>query len=155
MAQIAQHHPHVHLPTLGHHKGFLVAGLVALAALMAVVLVIAIGSNGGGGAVSTSAVDTSYTAGPAAGTPSALSLTLVPHARASGSLTTNVYELPRYEAGPSSGTAAAVSAATGAQTTGAPVKQKSLTTNVYPKTLPEAGPAAGTADAVSQALSGR
>src|SRR3954447_22358744 len=109
MAQIVQ--PQAHISTLRTHRGLALAGLGALIAATALVLVIALASSDSSvpsprvAASTTRAAD----AGPAAGTPSAVAQAVGSERVRSGlSLTTNVPALPREDAGPSTGTPAAV-----------------------------------------------
>jgi hypothetical protein len=109
MAQIAQ--PQVRRISI-HHYRFVVASLIALIAAAAVVVVLVAGS--GGGTTSSpeqSGVSLRSLAGPATGTPAAVSQALDGHESSSGrnvSLTTNVPAPPRLDVGPTSGTPAAV-----------------------------------------------
>jgi hypothetical protein len=158
MAHLAQPHPTT-VSGLRSTRMLIVAGLMALgsiAIVLAFVLTIG-GANSSPSRPSAQVRSAGFAGGPSAGTVSAVSRAFgAERVRPGGRLlTTNVPELPRFEAGPSTGTPSAVSAALSTPEGSTFQPPRSLTTNVQARHLPDAGPSDGTPAAVSRATSGR
>jgi hypothetical protein len=137
MTQIAQ-------PQVSTVSGLRARRTVALSLLGALVvlmtaLILVIGNGGGGSGTSIQTVSprsVGFEAGPAAGTPAAVSQAFGIERVPSGiSLTTNVPAPPRVDEGPVAGTPAAVSAATHGSSATHPGLPSSLTTNVPAKAV--------------------
>jgi hypothetical protein len=112
MTQIAQ--PQVStVSVLRGHRTLMLGVLGALVVLTTLILVIGNGGGGSGTSIPTSSArSVGFEAGPAAGTPSAVSQALGSERVPSGiSLTTNVPAPPRVDEGPVPGTPSAVSEA--------------------------------------------
>lgn len=146
MTQIAE--PQVStVSVLRTHRALVLALLGALV-VVTTALILVIGNGGGGGVSipSSSPRSVGFEAGPAAGTPSAVSEALgIERVRSGISLTTNLPAGPRVDEGPVAGTPSAVSAAIRGSTRTHSGLPSSLTTNVPAKTVPDAGPTSAAA----------
>ena len=156
MTQIAQ--PQVSTVSVRRaHRTFVLAALGALVVLMTALILVT--ENGGGGSTSipaSSARSVGFEAGPAAGTPSAVSEALgIERVRGGVSLTTNVPAPPRVDEGPVAGTPSAVSEAMHGSPVTHSALPSSLTTNVPAKTVPDAAPRPATPTAVHDAMLSR